>query len=189
MHRWMPPCRLRTAPPCPTGRRHSSFCGFLAAVSSVKASWSRPRRCRMRLHLVRSRLLCRRFCGSGTFLALHLGFLLEFASVSALGNIPDISCRLFALAQSLRAHIVILVLVNLLMHRRPGGMGGVHLPLLRLAQPAQLVRGQLCLAKPQVLCFSAALSASVFSFFFLGTDCSTLAFFGESGSFLRTAPL
>ena len=52
MHRWMPPCHLRSAPPCPTVRRHSSFCGFLAAVSSVKASWSRPRRRRMRLHLV-----------------------------------------------------------------------------------------------------------------------------------------
>ena len=52
MHRWMPLCRLRSAPPCPTVRRHSSFCGFLAAVSSGKASWSRLHRCRMRLHLV-----------------------------------------------------------------------------------------------------------------------------------------
>ena len=32
--------------------------------------------------------------------------------------------------------------------------------------------------------FSAALSASVFSFFFLGTDCSTLAFFGGERVFL-----
>ena len=52
MRHWMPLCRLRSAPPCPTGRRHSNFCGFLAAVSSGKASWSRPHRCRMRLHLV-----------------------------------------------------------------------------------------------------------------------------------------
>ncbi|MGK5436604.1 hypothetical protein ACSNNV_15000, partial [Faecalibacterium prausnitzii] len=34
--------------------------------------------------LCRSRLLCRRFCGFGSFLALHFGFLLEFAGVSAL---------------------------------------------------------------------------------------------------------
>ena len=52
MHRWIPPYRLRSAPPCPTGRRHSSFCGFLAAVSSVKASWSHLHRCWMLLHLV-----------------------------------------------------------------------------------------------------------------------------------------
>ena len=52
MHRWMPLCRLWSAPPCPTGRRYNSFCEFLAVVSNVKASWSRPHRCRMRLHLV-----------------------------------------------------------------------------------------------------------------------------------------
>ena len=52
MHRWIPPYRLRSAPLCPNGRRHSDFYGFLAAVSSVKASWNCPRRCRMRLHLV-----------------------------------------------------------------------------------------------------------------------------------------
>ena len=99
----------------------------------------------------RSRLSCRRFCGFGAFLALHLGFLLEFAGVSALGNIPDIASRLFALAQRLHTDVFILVLVNLPMHRRPDGMGGVHLPLLRLAQPAQLVRGQFGFAKAEVL--------------------------------------
>ncbi len=52
MRHWMQPYRLRSAPLCRTGRRHSSFCGFLAAVSSVKASWSHPCRCRMRLYLV-----------------------------------------------------------------------------------------------------------------------------------------
>ena len=136
--------------------------------------------------LCRSRLLCRRFCGSGTFLALHLGFLLEFASVSALENIPDISCRLFALAQSLRAHIVILVLVNLLMHRRPGGMGGVHLPLLRLAQPAQLVRGQLCLSKPQVLGFFGGLFRIGFRLLLSGHRLLHLGFFrGRTGLFCR----
>ena len=134
--------------------------------------------------LCRSRLLCRRFCGSGTFLALHLGFLLEFASVSALGNIPDISCRLFALAQSLRAHIVILVLVNLLMHRRPGGMGGVHLPLLRLAQPAQLVRGQFRLAKPQMLCLFRSFIRIGFQLFLFGHRLLYLGFFrGRTGLF------
>ena len=38
------------------------------------------------------------------------------------------------------------------MRRRPGGMGSVHLSLLRLTQPAQFVRGQFRLAKPQMLC-------------------------------------
>ena len=45
-----------------------------------------------------SRLLRGRFCGFGTLLALHLGFLFQLPSIDALGNIPDISCCLFALA-------------------------------------------------------------------------------------------
>ena len=64
---------------------------------------------------------------------LHLGFLFKFAGIAAFGNITDISCRFFALAQRLHTDIFILVLVNFVMHRRPGGMGGVHFPLLRLA--------------------------------------------------------
>ena len=52
MHRWMPPCRLRSAPLYPNVRRHSSSAGCLAFAATGKASWSRPPRCRMRLHLV-----------------------------------------------------------------------------------------------------------------------------------------
>ena len=190
MHRWMPLCRLRSAPPCPNGRRHSSFCGFLAAVSSVKASWSHPSPVPdAPASCVAVGSLNGRFCGFGTLLALHLGFLLELPGIAALGNIPDISCRFFALAQRLHTNVFILVLVNLPVHRRPGGMGGVHFPLLRLAQPAQLVRGQFRLAKPQMLCLFRSFICIGFQLFLLGTDCSTLAFFGENGSFLRTAPL
>ena len=115
-----------------------------------------------------SRLLRGRFCGFGAILAPHLGFLFQLPGIDALGNIPDISCCLFTLAQSLCAHIIVLVLVNLPMHRRPGGMGGVHLPLLRLAQPAQFVRGQLRFAKPQVLRPFRSLICIGFQFFLSG---------------------
>jgi len=52
MHRWMPLCRLQSAPLCPTGRRHNSSAGCPAFAATGIASWNRPRRCRMRLHLV-----------------------------------------------------------------------------------------------------------------------------------------
>ena len=118
--------------------------------------------------LCRSRLRCGRFCGFGAFLALHLGFLLELPGIAAFGNITDISCRFFALAQRLHTDVFILVLVNFVMHRRPGSMGGVHLPLLRLAQPAQFVRGQFRLAKPQMLCLFRSFICIGFQLFLFG---------------------
>ena len=118
-----------------------------------------------------------------------LAFFFQFPGIAALGNIADISSGLFTLAQRLHTDIIFLILVDFPMHRSPGGIGSVHLALLRFAQTAQFVRGQFCLAKSQMLFFSAALSASSFSFFFLGVDCSTFAFFGESVSFWLTFPL
>ena len=67
MHRWMPPCRLRSVPLYPNGRWHSDFYGFLAVVSSVKASWNCPRRCRMRLHLVLQAASARKILRFGPF--------------------------------------------------------------------------------------------------------------------------
>ena len=134
--------------------------------------------------LCRSRLRCGRFSGFGAFLALHLGFPLELPGVSALGNIPDISCRLFALTQRLHTDVFILVLVNFVMHRRPGGMGSVHLSLLRLAQPAQFVRGQFRLAKPQMLCLFRSFIRIVFQLFLFGHRLLHLGFFrGRTGLF------
>ena len=134
--------------------------------------------------LCRSWLRCGRFCGFGALLALHLGFLLELPGIAAFGNITDISCRFFTLAQRLHTDVFILVLVNFVMHRRASGMGGVHLPLLRLTQPTQFVWGQFRLAKPQMLCLFRSFICIGFSFFFLGTVCSTLAFFGGERVFL-----
>ena len=132
----------------------------------------------------RSRLSCRRFCGFGAFLALHLGFLLELPGITAFGNITDISCRFFALAQRLHTDIFILVLVNFVMHRRPGGMGSVHLPLLRLTQPAQFVRGQFRLAEPQVLVFFGGLFCIGFQFLLSGHRLLHLGFLrGRTGLF------
>ena len=112
--------------------------------------------------------------------------LFQLSGVTTFGNIPDIASRLFALAQSLRAHIVILVLVNLPVHRRPSGMGGVHLPLLRLAQPAQLVRGQFHLAKPQVLGFFGGLFRIGFQLLLSGHRLLHLGFLrGRTGLFCR----
>ena len=118
--------------------------------------------------LCRSRLRCGRFSGFGAFLALHLGFLLELPGIAAFGNITDISCRFFALAQRLHTDVFILVLVNLPVHRRAGGMGSVHFPFLCLAQPTQLVRGQFCLAEPQVLGFLCRLFRIGFQLFLSG---------------------
>ena len=81
MHRWMPLCHLRSAPPCPTGRRYNSFCEFLAAVSSVKASWNRPRWCRMRLHLVPQSASVRKILRFG-----HLSCPASWLSFSASGH-------------------------------------------------------------------------------------------------------
>ena len=134
--------------------------------------------------MCRSRLSCRRFCGFGALLALHLGFFLELPGIAAFGNITDISYRLFALAQRLHTDVFILVLVNFVMHRRPGGMGSVHLPLLRLAQPAQLVRGQFGLAKSQMLDFLCRLVYIRFQLFLSGYRLLHLGFFrGRTGLF------
>jgi len=134
--------------------------------------------------LCRSRILCRRSCGFGAFLTLHLGFLLELPGIAAFGNITDISCRFFALAQRLHTDVFILVLVNFVMHRRPGGMGSVHFPLLRLAQPAQFVRGQFRLAKPQMLCFFGSLFCIGFQLFLFGHRLLYLGFLrGRTGLF------
>ena len=127
--------------------------------------------------LCHSRLRHGRFSGFGAFLALHLGFLLEFPGIAAFGNITDISCRFFALAQRLRAHIVVLVLFNLPVHRRPGGMGSVHFPFLRFAQPAQFVRGQFRLAKPQMLCLFRSFICIGFQLFLFGHRLLHLGFF------------
>ena len=138
----------------------------------------------MLLHLVPQSVPVQKILRFWCLLSLCLGFLLEFAGIAAFGNITDISCRLFALAQSLCAHIVILVLVNLPVHRRAGGMGGVHFTLLRLAQPAQLVRGQFRLAKPQMLCLFRSFICIGFQLFLFGHRLLYLGFFtGENGSF------
>ena len=132
--------------------------------------------------LCRSRLLCSRFCGFGAFFALHLGFLFQLPGIAALGNVPDISHRFFALAQCLHTDVFILILVNFSMHRRPGGMGGVHLSLLRLAQPAQLVRGQFCLAEPQMLCLFRSFICIGFQLFPFGHRLLHLGFLrGRTG--------
>ena len=134
--------------------------------------------------MCRSRLRCGRFSGFGVFLSLCLGFLLEFAGISALGNIPDISRRFFALAQRLHADIFILVLVNFPVYRRPGGMGGVHFPFLRLTQPAQLIRGQFRLAKPQMLCLFRSFICISFQLFLFGHRLLHLGLFrGRTGLF------
>ena len=134
--------------------------------------------------LCRSWLRCGRFSGFGAFFALHLGFLLELPGIAAFGNITDISCRFFALAQRLHTDVFILVLVNFVMHRRPSGMGGVHLSLLRLAQPAQFVRGQFCLAEPQMLGFFCGLFCIGFQLFLFGHRLLHLGFLrGRTGLF------
>lgn len=113
----------------------------------------------------------------------------QFPGIAALGNIADISSGLFTLAQRLHTDIIFLILVDFPMHRSPGGIGSVHLALLRLAQTAQFVRGQFCLAKSQMLVFSAALSASSFSFFFWAWTARPSLSSGESVSFWLTFPL
>lgn len=52
MHRWMPLYRLRSAPLCPTGLRRNSSAGCPVFAATGKASWNRPRRYQMCLHLV-----------------------------------------------------------------------------------------------------------------------------------------
>ena len=113
-------------------------------------------------------LLHRRFCGSGTFLALHLGFLFQLPGIAALGNIPDIFCRFFTLAQRLRAYIVILVLVDFPMHRRPGGGSGIHSTFLLLCHAGCFIRGDLCFAKTQVLRLFRCLVCILLQFLLFG---------------------
>ena len=134
--------------------------------------------------MCRSRLSCRRFCGFGALLALHLGFLFQLPGIAALGNIVGGLGGFFALAQSLHTDVFILVLVNFPVHRRAGGIGGVHLPLLRLAQPAQLVRGQFRLAKPQMLCLFRSFICISFQLFLFGHRLLHLGFLrGRTGLF------
>ena len=82
------------------------------------------------------RLLCRRFCGLGAFLALHFRFLFQLPGIAAFGNIVDGFGGFFPLVQRLHTDIIFLILVDFPVCRRLGGMGGVHLALLRLAQTA-----------------------------------------------------
>ena len=118
----------------------------------------------------------RRFCGFGVFLALHLGFLFQFPGIAALGNIADISSGLFTLAQRLHTDIIFLILVDFPMHRSPGGIGSVHLALLRFAQTAQFVRGQFCLAKSQMLVFFCGLVRIEFQLLLFGRGLLDLRF-------------
>ena len=123
---------------------------------------------------------------SGALLALHLGFLFQLPGIAALGNIVGGLGGFFALAQSLHTDVFILVLVNLPMHHRAGGMGGVHFPFLCLAQPAQLIRGQFCLAEPQVLGFLCRLFRIGFQLFLFGHRLLHLGFLrGRTGLFGR----
>ena len=136
--------------------------------------------------MCRSRLRCGRFSGFGAFLALHLGFLFQLPGIAALGNIVGGLSGFFALAQSLHTDVFILELVNLPMHRRAGGVGGVHFPLLRLAQPAQFVWGQFRLAEPQMLCLFRSFICIGFQLFLFGHRLLYLGFFrGRTGLFGR----
>ena len=191
MHRWMPPCRLRSAPLYPNVRRHSSSAGCLASAATGKASWSRPRRCQMRLHLVPQsasvQKILRFWCLSCP--ASWLSF--SASGHSGFWQYRGWSRRLFR-PRSEPAH------------RRFSSSywSTSRCTAERAAWAAYISRFCALLnrlnssgvnsALPNRRCwaFSAVFSASVFSFFFLGTDCSTLAFFGgRTGLFLRTFPL
>ena len=110
----------------------------------------------------------RRFSVWGFFLALHFGFSLEFAGITASGNIMDISNRFFTLVQCLHTDIIFLILVDFPVYRRPGSIGSVHLAFLRFAQTAQFVRGQLCLSKTQMLSLFCRLVCIRFQLFPFG---------------------
>ena len=88
---------------------------------------------------------------------MQLGFLLELPGMVGAGKFADGIFSLHALVESLRAYIVLLVLVNLLMRRRPGGSSGIHGPFLLFGHAGCFVRGDVCFAKTQVLGFFCGL--------------------------------
>ena len=146
--------------------------------------------------MCRSRLLRGRFCGFGAILALHLGFLFQLSGVTALGNIVGSLGSFFALAQSLCAHIVVLVLVDFPVHRRPGGSSGIHSTFLLLCHAGCFIRGDLGFAKTQVLrpfrsliCIGFQLFLSGHRLVFLGRFSGCRFFFGFLGFFLGFQPV
>ena len=99
---------------------------------------------------------------------MQLGFLLELPGMVGAGKFADGIFSLHALVESLRAYIVLLVLVNLPMHRRPGGGSGIHGPFLLLGHAGCFVRRDVCLSKTQVLCLFRSLISIQLELFLFG---------------------
>ena len=97
------------------------------------------------LYLVR--LMGRRFCSSELLFCLELGFLLELTRIAAFGKIRSRFFCFQSLVESLRADIIILILVNFPVSRRPGNGRSVHLSFLGFCHAGCFVRGDLGFAK------------------------------------------
>ena len=134
-------------------------------------------------------VMLRWFCPCVPFGTLHglLQFLLLFQllRIAAFAKSGETLGRFAPFVQRLYPDIVLLVPVRLSMDDRLGQSGGVHLPLLRLAQMLRFLHGQVGFAKPQMLRFFGGFVCVQFQLFLLGTACPAMDFFGGERVLLR----
>ena len=119
----------------------------------------------------------RRFCSRNILFCLQLGSLFQLPGIAVLGKIADCFFGFYPLIESLCAHIIILVLVNLPMCRRPGGSSGIHGTFLLFGHAGCFIRGDLGFAETQVLGFFRSFVCIQLQLFLFGYRLLDLGFF------------
>ena len=111
------------------------------------------------------------------FSCLQLGFLFQLPGIAILGKIAGCFFGLQALVKSLCANIVVLVLVNFSVRRRPGGSSGIHGTFLLFGHAGCFIGGDFGLAETQVLGFFHCFVCIQFQLFLFGHRLLHLGFF------------
>ena len=121
---------------------------------------------------MRAGVMLRWFCPCVPFGTLHgiLQFLLLFQllRIAAFAKSGETLGRFAPFVQRLYPDIVLLVPVRFLMDGSLGQGGGVHLPLLRLAQMLRFLHGKVGFAEPQMLRFFSGFVCVQFQLFLFG---------------------
>lgn len=84
---------------------------------------------------------------------MQLGFFLELPGIAGSGKAMNGFFGFHSFVESLRAYIVVFALVNLPMHRRPGGSGGIHGTFLLFGHTGCFIRGDVRLSKRRCCAF------------------------------------
>ena len=151
------------------------FC-FCVSVTS----WNLPRHCGCACILWQSALMGRSLRFWSSFWTLVLAFFSASGHSALFGNISYVPAALFFRSEPAPTFSSSYWSISDAPQTRRVHGQRTFSRFCALTHRLQLVRGRSAFAEPQVLVNSpAAFSASVFGFFFLGTDCLPLALRGE----------